>query len=426
LSAEIDPRINRIHSLAESLRAFKKFHDDNKDIFAMKDAIMRSQHALETLFKNMLYQLDPALLLPDETKIKKLVDDYQSLRTGNSSNLLDSTTTINLEDTVKRLQKLRLLKGIENSEYEQYSDSLKSLNEYRDKLQHFRVKAEPAVIGRILGNVLPKSVDIIEATHRYLQLDDPEHFSLPPIMADLEKFYDQSRTVLALLRKEYDELMRQAILFLSTTVFQDQPLIVRIKYRGKEDASDQISGVSLNGFLEYEIDWFSVRMPSDETIVEGYKEQMTIAEPQFTADVGSVEHGMLEGSMRIIIKTIVNPRTILKLPDFDKVAGLGRLGIAIEISLHYKSKGTKTGNMLRTSALEKLSGKLKVNTDVISRGSKSIDTELVGVYEAALDTGNTSLEIFAFLFQNGSFDEANFHFDLRTAAKGNLTFTKQK
>lgn len=51
---EIDPRKNGIHSLAEALRAFKTFHENPDDVFALKDLILRTHHALETLFKHMV------------------------------------------------------------------------------------------------------------------------------------------------------------------------------------------------------------------------------------------------------------------------------------------------------------------------------------------------------------------------------------
>lgn len=51
---DINPRMNGIHSLAEGLRAFKNFHTDNKDIFALKDSILRSHHTLETLLKEIV------------------------------------------------------------------------------------------------------------------------------------------------------------------------------------------------------------------------------------------------------------------------------------------------------------------------------------------------------------------------------------
>ena len=65
-------RENGIHSLVEALKAFKIFHekpDDPNRIFALKDSILRAQHALETLFKDVLFNYNPVLLLEENKKV---------------------------------------------------------------------------------------------------------------------------------------------------------------------------------------------------------------------------------------------------------------------------------------------------------------------------------------------------------------------
>lgn len=52
--AWIAPLENGVHSLAEAVRAFETFHGDSTNAFTLEDAILRSHHALETLFKLLL------------------------------------------------------------------------------------------------------------------------------------------------------------------------------------------------------------------------------------------------------------------------------------------------------------------------------------------------------------------------------------
>jgi len=140
---EIDPRKNGIHSLAEALQElaealqdFKKFHENPDDVFALKDSILRSHHALDTLFKHILYQINPVLLIKDETNVKKVIEGYNKFFRGETTTPLYELWTVTLEGTIKRLQDLGLLRGLEEREREYFLGSVKELTQYRNKLQH--------------------------------------------------------------------------------------------------------------------------------------------------------------------------------------------------------------------------------------------------------------------------------------------------
>jgi hypothetical protein len=134
---EIDARTNGIHSLAESLKAFKNFHDNPKDIFSLKDSIFRSHHALETLFKNVLYIQDPTLLIDEEVRVKKVLDGYEKWMKGEIATVVDELKTISLEETIERLRKFGLLESLTQKEYALFLDSVRKLSFFRNKLQHF-------------------------------------------------------------------------------------------------------------------------------------------------------------------------------------------------------------------------------------------------------------------------------------------------
>lgn len=135
----LDLRTNGIHSLVEALKTFKKFHDDPDDpnvAFTLKDAILRSHHALEALFKNALLQYNSVLLLERDYKIGEFVENYQKFLRGDLETELDEVRTINLKETIERLNKFELLK-IDERDYFLFSEAIAKLDRYRNRLQHF-------------------------------------------------------------------------------------------------------------------------------------------------------------------------------------------------------------------------------------------------------------------------------------------------
>jgi hypothetical protein len=162
---EIDVRTNGIHSMAEALIAFKRFHENPDDVFALKDAILRSHHALETLFKDILYQVNPALLVAEDRKVKEIIEGYAKFMKGEAATVLDGTITTNLEDAIERLRSLGVI-DLEEREYRLFQGSIKELCSYRNRLQHLGISANPDIIGRILGIVLPRGIDILDAISR--------------------------------------------------------------------------------------------------------------------------------------------------------------------------------------------------------------------------------------------------------------------
>ncbi len=101
---DIDVRTNGIHSMAKGLEAFKAFYDDQENIFALKDSILRSHHALETLFKNVLYEINPVLLISDDRKVKEVIEGYERFAKGETTTVLDETKTTTLETAIERLR----------------------------------------------------------------------------------------------------------------------------------------------------------------------------------------------------------------------------------------------------------------------------------------------------------------------------------
>ena len=98
----IDAKTNGLHSFAEALRSFNNYHSDPDDVFALKDCILRSNHALEILFKNKLYETNPFLLVPDDTKVSNVLDAYINVFEGENLTIFDNELkTISLRNTLE-------------------------------------------------------------------------------------------------------------------------------------------------------------------------------------------------------------------------------------------------------------------------------------------------------------------------------------
>ena len=162
---KLDLEANGLHSLVEALKAFRMFHEhpsDPNSVLALKDTILRTHHALETLFKGKLMQYNSALLLEDNFKIESFVKNYGRLLNGGLENELDDVRTINLKEAVQRLRDFGLIKA-DDRNYALFYDNVEKLDRYRNRLQHLSLSADPDVIARMIGIVIPRAIDILDS-----------------------------------------------------------------------------------------------------------------------------------------------------------------------------------------------------------------------------------------------------------------------
>mgnify|MGYP005666240695 FL=1 len=278
---EIDPRKNGIHSLAEALRAFKKFHENSNDIFALKDAILRTHHALETLFKHILYQINPVLLVGEKIKVKEVIEGYNKWFRGEVATPLDVLWTITLEDAIKRLQELKLLKGLDESEREVFLKAIGELTQYRNSLQHLGLKTDPDRIGRILGVIIPRAIEVLGATDSHIGLPSKFAFQSIGIMDDLCKILPEAPNIIDLLRYNYDNLIREAIQFFKGHTFNNQTLKLKIIDYGKVGAPPYMPNLIAEGFINLDIHDLIGFVLGGEV---PYKAEVRISQPSFKED----------------------------------------------------------------------------------------------------------------------------------------------
>lgn len=431
LSFEIDARENGIHSLAEALKAFKEFHDDHKKIYALKDAILRSQHAIEALFKYALFRIDPILLLEADDKVKDIVEGYKTLYKSGNESILDNqdTVTITLDETIRRLHDFGVIKGVaDEAEFNFYFDAVKKLSAYRNKLQHFRLKAEPELLARILGGVLPRSIIIIEATYAEIAARSQGQilriFGLQPIQSELDKIYPDWKTVYGILANDYDELIQNAIKAFKKQTFKDVTISLTIDDHGNVGAPPYYPEIKSEGFLVFEMEPHMMWTTHEEQTGEGfpYSGEVKISEPQFTAGTTLHDKGIAKGTIELAATVYLDASKMLKLPNVEKeISVLRGMKAKIQASLNYEAESLMMDWHYSADKITKANGQLNIVVEIMPMGSKSSKEELIGEFKADLTENNAPFRLHTFRNPDGSL-RGNRSLDWNINTKGDLTF----
>ncbi len=424
---EIDPRKNGIHSLAEALQAFKKFHENPNDVFALKDAILRTHHALETLFKHILYQINPVLLVSEKIKVKEVIEGYNKWFRREIATPLDELWTVPLEDTIKRLQELKLLRGLDESEREIFLKAISELTQYRNSLQHLGLKTDPNRIGRILGIIIPRAIEVLEETDSYLLkiIGLPSIFAFQSIsiMDDLCKILPEAPNIIDLLRYNYDNLIREAIQFFKTRTFNDQILKLKIIDHGKVGAPPYMPNLMVEGFLDLNFDvhdLIGLRLEGEDS----YKAEVHISRPLFKEDKRFPNHGIAEGSLefKAYIK-VSKAKGFLILPNAEeKIAVLRDLTVIIKAKLDYKAEALMTDWHYDCIRILQAKGELNVNLTLVPKGYKSKKIELIGRYQSNLTEENAPFRLHVFFEPDGSLKDGPIHLEWIMNTKGDVEF----
>jgi len=442
---EIDPRKNGVHSLAEGLRAFKKFHDNPEDIFALKDSIIRSHHALETLFKHILYQINPILLVSEKLKAKEIVKGYEKFFKDKASTVLDEMWTVSLKEAIKRLQKFKLLKGLEERENELFFDSIEKLTNYRNKLQHLGLSTDPEEVGRILGNGIPRAIDVLEATYSHLNelmlssskfgfvLHGTSSLQTSSIIEDLKEIFPDAPSVIDLLRRDYDQLIREAVEFFKRRTFSNHELKLKIVDHGKVGAPPYVPDLLSEGFLDFKCARLSSanfeflsRMGQGTEGEMPYIAQVRISQPTFKRDPTNQNFGVAKGSLELEAHiTFERADIVLDLPDAEeKIAVLRRLTAIIKADLNYEAHALMTDRHYECMKILKANGQLNIKLTAFPKGYgiESREAELIAEYQSKLNEEKAPFRLHAFLELDGSLRE-NYSLEWSINAKEDIKFT---
>lgn len=424
MKLEITPRQNGIHSLAKALEAFEKYHQNPNDVFALKDSILRSHHALETLFKDILYSWNPCLLVDENKKIKDFLEGFTKWCQGKIATPLDELPTVTLREVIHILKDLDFFTDLSDKEYYLFLESIGELCLYRNRLQHFSLSADPDRIGRILGSVLPRAIDILEPFFSM-----PSTFGSPiNLTNECSRFFSNTKSIIALLRTNYNRLIQEAIEFFRKTPFNDQILNLIIVDHGHVGVSPYYPELTIKGFLDFKydirtrLDFFGIHRAEDE---EPYSGKINLGEPKFTIGEKGSPYSVAEGSLEFNSRILIDRADkILVLQNAqDKLAGLRGLTIMIKANLKYRADAIKTESHYNCRTIQEASGQLTVRLNAVPKGNKSEETELIGLYQSELNKENAPFRLHSFLKPDGSLKEdAPRILEWSVNTKGNLSF----
>ncbi len=436
MSLDIDPRLNGIHSLAEALRAFQKFHLDQTNVFALKDSVLRTHHAMETLFKHILYQRNEVFLVPSNDRINKILDEYEKVSKGENVTIFDDDLrTIGLIESIERLKKFNYIPDLPDFEFYTFLDAIKTLTKYRNALQHFGISANLDVISRILGNVIPRSIDVIESIPM-LDVQSqfvPSHIlsSHENILQELEKIFPESQDVIDLLRYNYDKLIREVVEYFTDKSFDNQILSLKITDHGKVGAGPYMPQIKAEGFITLDADPIQMRFsrrilpppPNLTGVPFDYEATINIREPIFVANPRTPDYGIAEGSFVLDgrIKFMRAEETLSLDSADEKIAILRELYITIHINLNYKSEALYSHAHYHCDKIIEANGNLNIVLTTIPRGYEREEMEIIGRYEIELDETNSPFRLHAFRNPDGSLRE-NRSLEWNINSVGNLRF----
>lgn len=425
---KITARESGIHSFAEGLKAFKGFHENPEDRFALKDAILRSHHALETLFKDVLYRWNPVLLLDKKTKVREFLQSYERFMKGELATELDELTTANLTEVVERLRKFGFMKGLNNKEYKLFSGSIRDLCFYRNKLEHFELSADPDVVGRILGNVLPRALEVLEK----IPSRHPIFGTLPQpsVIEELKKTYPEALSIINLLRSEYDRLIKEAIEFFKGKKFDDQVLRLKIIDHGMVGAPPYFPEILSEGFFNLKFDMSSLMKflslrKMEQAIELPYSASIKISQPTFIKNQTFQDRGIAKGTLDFHAQVLLDRAdSCIILPKAEeKIAVLRNIRIDIRTFLEYEADAFMTEYHYICEKILKANGQLGIMIAAIPRGYKSEDVKIIGKYNTDLDENNAPFRLHSFLEPDGSLKkDSPRHLEWIINTKGSVEF----
>ena len=432
---EINPRINGIHSMAMALKAFKEFHNDPNNIFALKDSILRSHHGLETLFKHVLFLSNPVLLVKEDVKIKKFLEGYERYTKGEIVTPIYDLWTAGLVRIVKRLWRFGLLESLTPEEYNLFLESVEKLRSHRDKLQHLGLSANPDEVGRILGNVIPRAIEVLGAVHSYIPNIGYKRI-FPKIITDLNGIFSDSQKIIKLLRNEYDQLIKKAVDFLRDRKFAGESLRLKIEDHGEVGSPPYSPKLHSEGFINWS--WSDGHLPSMDVhltdlttptrmhaieSIQAYWGKIELTDTKFvnvdkTTRTGEA-HGLIGFNGNISLERAGESLALTEASEH--ISMLRGINIKLAAELEYDCDAIITDYHYISRKVKKSKGKLNVTISAVPKGYESEEIELVGHYESELNEENAPFRITSFLNPDGSL-KSNYSLEWTLNTKGDVSF----
>jgi hypothetical protein len=433
--AKIDSYHNAVHSLGMGLFAFRQFHSDPTNPYMLKDAILRTHHGLETIFKDILYKTNPVLLLRKDAKFALFIDDYRiekdllslllTVKPGEgivqhlgklteASSLIDEQQTIGLQDAIDRLH--NVFSGLLlDKEYGLIKQAASDLTHHRNHLQHFAIEADDEALGRILGNLVPRSVQVLKLF--YPQIED-----------DLNLVYDGSTETIELLGAQYDELVQAAVDFFAKKKFDGVNLKIKVRDHGKGFRSPP--EMTLEGFIDMTLD-HSTLFPTPQIDADyrripriRFDGDLSVGHPVILNQVNTLEK-VVQGSFKLVstIQMSHAGENIRLLGADQHVPFLRSIEIRVAAELDYKARALYDQWHYDIREVIDAIGSLRLWITAKSMGSQESVSkpEVLGTFEAQLTKENARMRYHAFVQPDMTLSD-NHMLEWNISAGGDLVF----
>lgn len=422
---EITPYKNGIHSLATGLKSLKEFLESGNDPYLMKEVIIKIHHGLETLFKDLLFQKNPIFILDEKTTTKEIISYYQGFFDGKNNYLFDEAKTISPTETIQRLVSLKIIDGLGKKSLSQLISSFELLNNVRNQLQHFAIKANPDSLVRVMGNLIPRSVLVLKncytpannLPHQFRANIIP-HNPLPGmeelfghfrnIDADLNSIYSEACEVLSDLEHRYDVLLNEAIKKFKSSTVKQLPLTVKIRDHGHSGAPPYMPEINLQGWLNENFTPHRNGRENSflfekEPILAIYEGVTKIDQPQILENAND-SYGYTKCKTKIMITakmSVLSPVGFFDIPNYEEYVSFIKMPeVSFLLEIECESEGLFNDHHFDISRVNSLSGKLAIDMSSMTFG----DTEKIPTISAAqviqLNSGNTSLRLHSFVESN--------------------------
>lgn len=394
----INPYENGIHSIAKALEAFAQFHSKPDDPYALKDALLRSHHGLETLLKAYLQDENPTLILDEQTRIREVVEGYVAYRAGSQSFLFPESRTIGLVEALERLRALGRLAVFSEEEYQSLKRAAIELVDTRNRLQHLGLSADLEVAARPLGNLLPRIADV------FRKLD-------PNFVQRLLVFFGGSEEVLLLLRTEYDELILKAVNFFRGRTFENVPLVAAIRDHGEVGAPPYYPEIEFEGLLALKLDPHEVmfrgmgisRLEGDIAEVNSYTGSVTVDQP-ITLEADRMGYSLVQGKIQLSASfSLTGGARVFSLEGgADHFGYLRDIRVDLSAVLDYKARALLNVAHFSIDQLESASGTLLLEISALPRGyAAGTHKGLKATLVSPLDPTSAGFRLHAFVGPGG-------------------------
>lgn len=415
--AHLTPAQNGIHSLAKALEAFDMLIGEEDNVYYLKDAVLRTHHSIETIFKSILFEHNPVLILRKEIKVEQFLKRYEENIEGKNQFIVDEEITVGLSEALARLKKLGILNSLSEAEFQAFKVNLDDLENLRNGLQHFAVEVNSAVVIRRLGTTIPRFVKLVEEIARQPHMSYERGYrsishqytaiELTDLIGNLSKLYAPSSDTLSKIKYKYDDLIVSSIAYFSEKIFNAINLRLEIRSIGGDTPELTASGLINISASRWSTNNYS-RGGESKQILKSYEGKIIVEQPKKGSAFDHEYHDdiEIEGVIKLnssIDLSNISPDTFGFELESEYLTVLRDFSIAISAEIEYSGIGMYNSYHFDVRNNINIQGKLKLTINSVPYGSQQ-ETKghiIVGSYDSILNSSNTGIRLHSFVEPDG-------------------------